>query len=406
MVVSMQSLITTMHEQARARPEAVGEVLDELSREVHTHPELAFEEHHAVRVVATVLADAGFGTAVGCYGLPTALRADFVSGDLHVALCVEYDALPGLGHACGHNIIAAAGVGAALALAAVADDAGLHVTVLGTPPRKHGGGKVLMLRRGAWDDATISMMVHPAAADAWPTTNVMQAVHRFTVDFSGTAAHAAAAPHAGRNAGDAATLALVAIGLLRQQVEDVARFNAIITDAGAATNIIPAQSRIEVEVRHRTTVDLVRLEERVLACFAGAAVATGCKWNWRESEPLYSELVQDPWLVERFGAHLTGAGRTVDRSEAQRSGGSTDMGNVSRVVPSIHPVIGVAGAAGPIHTAEFATLAGGPAARDAIHDAALALAWSAIDLAIDSQRREEYLRRQRERPQPSQQFRS
>lgn len=402
----MSSTITLTHERARARLEAVGEILREVSREVYTHPELAFEEHHAVRVVAAPLTAAGFDTDIGCYGLPSALRADFGSGDLHVTLCVEYDALPGLGHACGHNIIAAAGVGAALALAAVAKDVGMHITVLGTPAEEHGGGKVLMLRRGAWADATISMMVHPAPADAWPTTNVMQAVHRLTIDFSGQAAHASAAPHAGRNAGDAATLALVAVGLLRQQVEDVARFNAIITEAGAATNIIPARSRIEVEVRHRTTFDLLRLEERVLACFKGAGVATGCGWTWRESEPLYSELVQDPWLVERFGTHLAATGRKLDRTEAQRSGGSTDMGNVSQVVPSIHPVVGVAGAAGPIHTAQFATAAGGPGAHDAAHDAALAMAWSALDLAMDTERRNEYVCRQRERQQPSEHLRS
>lgn len=405
-LIAASSTITSTHERARARLEEVGEILEEVSREIYTHPELAFEEHRAVRVVAATLAAAGFDTDVGCYGLPTALRSDFGSGDLRVALCVEYDALPGLGHACGHNIIAAASVGAALALAAVAKDVGMRITVLGTPAEEHGGGKVLMLRRGAWDDATFSMMVHPAPVDAWPTTNVMQAVHRLTIDFSGQSAHASAVPHMGRNAGDAATLALVAVGLLRQQVEEVARFNAIITEAGAATNIIPDQSRIEVEVRHRTTSDLLQLEERVLACFKGAGIATGCGCTWRESEPLYTELVQDQWLVERFGTHLAATGRTLDPTEAQRSGGSTDMGNVSQVVPSIHPVIGLAGATGPIHTAQFAAAAGGPGAHDAIHAAALAMVWSALDLAMDKERRDEYVRRQRARQLPSEQLRS
>ena len=184
---------------------------------------------------------------------------------------------------------------------------------------------------------------------------------------------------------------------MRQQTEEVARFNAIITGAGALTNVIPDQSRVEVEVRHRTAADLLRLEERVLACFSGAALATGCGWTWRESEPLYAELIQDGWLAGRFGTHLRATGRTVDPTEAQHSGGSTDMGNVSQVVPSIHPVIGVTGAAGPIHTAQFAEASGSPAAEDALHDAALALAWTAIDLALDPQRRAEYLRRQRER---------
>lgn len=387
----------TLHTKAASVVAAHRADLLALSRAIHADPELAFEEHHAVARVAAELENAGFAVTVGVHGLETALRATYGTGDFHAVICVEYDALPGVGHACGHNIIAAAGVGAALAAAAVADHLGLTVTVLGTPAEEHGGGKVLMLADGAWDDATISLMVHPYPADAWPTTTSMQAVHRLRVTFTGQGAHAAAAPHQARNASDAATIALVAVGLLRQQVRDGARINAIITEAGVVTNIIAERSVVELEVREATAEALTALETRVLACFEGAAIAAGVDWAVTETEPLYADLRQDEWLVGRFAEHLAATGRTLDPTEPHRSGGSTDMGNVSHVIPSIHPVVGVLGATGSIHTAEFAVAAGGPAGDQAVLDAAVALASTIVDVASDPQARARYLAAQEQR---------
>ena len=368
-----------------------------LSHAIHARPELAFAEHHASSLVAERLTDAGFDVTVGVHGLDTALRATYGSGDMNAVICVEYDALPGVGHACGHNIIAAAGVGAAIAAADVADELGIRVTVLGTPAEEHGGGKVLMLADGAWDDATFSLMVHPYPADTWPTTTRMQAVHRLVVTFTGQGAHAAAAPDQARNAADAATIALVAVGLLRQQVRDGARLNAIITEAGLVTNIIADRAVVEIEVREATLDALQTLEGRVLACFEGAAIAAGVSWSVDESEPLYADLVQDEDLVEVFAGHLSARGRTLDRTAPPRSGGSTDMGNVSQVVPSIHPVVGVEGARGPIHTAEFAEAAGGPAGDRAVLDAAVALASTIVDAARDPRLRARLVDAQTER---------
>lgn len=386
-----------LHDTVATTVAVRSEELLALSHAIHARPELAFAEHHAAGLVAERLTDAGFDVTVGVHGLDTAIRATSGSGDMNVVLCVEYDALPGVGHACGHNIIAAAGVGAAIAAALVADDLGIRVTVLGTPAEEHGGGKVLMLADGAWDDATFSLMVHPYPADTWPTTTRMQAVHRLVVTFTGQGAHAAAAPDQARNAADAATIALVAVGLLRQQVRDGARLNAIITEAGLVTNIIADRAVVEIEVREATLDALQELERRVLACFAGAATAAGVTWSVDESEPLYADLVQDEDLVEIFAGHLSARGRTLDRTAPVRSGGSTDMGNVSQVVPSIHPVVGVDGAQGPIHTAEFAAAAAGPSGDRAVLDAAVALASTVVDAARDPQLRARLLAAQAER---------
>lgn len=358
-----------------------------LSHAIHADPEVSWQEHRAAGRITALLAAHGFSVESPAFGLPTAFAATSGSGSLTVAVCAEYDALPGVGHACGHNIIAAAAAGAAIALAGVADELDLTVRVLGTPAEEHGGGKVTMLDRGAWDDVAAAVMVHPAPDDRWPTATVMQAVHRSRVTFTGRSAHAAAAPHEARNAADAATVALVALGLLRQQVRDGARFNAIVREAGEVTNVIAATAVVDIEVREATATALRELEERVMACFAGAATATGTTVVIEETEPLYAQLTQDPWLAERCGQRLIDLGRAVSAHDEPRSGGSTDMGNVSQVVPSIHPNIGVTGALGPIHSAPFALAAASAAGDEAVMDGAKALALTVVDLACDAEQR-------------------
>ena len=214
--------------------------LIDVSHTIHAHPELAFEEHRASALLADAAQEAGFTVTRAAYGLETAFEAVRGSGPFPpVVVCAEYDALPDIGHACGHNVIAAAGLGAAIALGEVAEEHGLTVVLLGTPAEEHGGGKVLLLERGAWEGAAMSIMVHGAAGeDVSCTVTGTQAVDRFDVTYTGRAAHAAAAPHKGINAGDAATIALVAIGLLRQQLPSDVRLNAYVEHGGEATNII------------------------------------------------------------------------------------------------------------------------------------------------------------------------
>ncbi|MGW5152526.1 M20 family metallopeptidase [Rhodococcus koreensis] len=369
----------------------------ELSHRIHDTPEIAFEEHRAAALVGDTLRNAGFDTTVGVYGLDTAVEATYGSGDLTVAICAEYDALPEVGHACGHNMIAAAGVGTALALAAVADEAGLRIKLLGTPAEEHGGGKIPMLEAGAWEDAALSLMVHGTSGTDMPCASLwMQAVDRFEVTFTGRAAHAAGAPEHGINAGAAATIALNAIGLVRQQFRAKTRVNAFVSHGGDVTNIIPARTVVQVEVRAPEIDEWREVKARVLACFEAGAIATGCEWTYEATEPPYAPMLNNPVLADLWDRNVQATGREL--TSAELGGGSSDMGNVSQVVPSIHPGIAVLGSTAIPHNADFAYAAATPAADTAIIDGATALAWTVLDAALDAGVRGELLRLQAERP--------
>ncbi|OFI38359.1 peptidase M20 [Arthrobacter sp. SW1] len=362
--------------------------LREVSRVIHGNPELAFEEHFAADTLATIAEEAGFAVERGAYGMETCFEAVRGSGEFTVVICAEYDALPEIGHACGHNIIATAALGAALALAEVADELGLRVVLLGTPAEEHGGGKALLLEAGAWEQATVSMMVHGASGteDFSCAITHSQAVDRFAVTFTGRAAHAAAAPHKAINAGDAATISQVAIGLLRQQLPDGVRLNAFVEHGGEVTNIIPARAVVSAEVRAHDLETLEDIKERMLNCFAGGALASGCTWEVAPTEPRYENLVQNTLLAGAWDRNLQAMGRTVVHSSGL-TGGSTDMGNVSHAVPSIHPMIAVLGATGVPHTLEFAADAGSPAGEQAALDGALGMAWTTIDTVTNPETR-------------------
>ncbi|MBP2370354.1 M20 family metallopeptidase [Pseudonocardia parietis] len=351
-----------------------------LSHRIHAHPELAFEEVRASAWVAEALAAAGFTVEHGCYGLPTAVRATIGTGPVHVGICAEYDALPGMGHACGHNIIAAAAVGAGLGLADVADDLGLTVTVLGTPAEEGGGGKVLMLERGAFDGLDAAMMVHPAAVEM--TAMPGSAVSVSDVSYRGTPAHAGAYPERGVNAADAMTVAQVAIGLLRQQTTGTDRIQGIVTEAGTAPNIIPDLSRGRWIVRADTVDALGPLTDRVRRCFEAGALATGCELDTAPSCPDYADLRPDPELLRIYRSHAEALGRTFPELPAGGMvGAATDMGNVSHVVPTIHPMLGLDCAPAVNHQPEFADACRTPTADRAVLDGAVAMARTAADLA-------------------------
>lgn len=370
-----------------------------VSRTIHDSPELAFEERLAAETLATIAEEAGFAVERAAYGLETCFEAVLGDGDFTVVICAEYDALPEIGHACGHNIIATAGLGAALALGEVAEELGLRVVLLGTPAEEHGGGKALLLEAGAWDEATISMMVHGAAGNEDYSCAVThtQAVDRFDITFNGRAAHAAAAPDKAINAGDAATVSLVAIGLLRQQLPSTVRMNAFVAHGGEVTNIIPARTVVSAEVRAHELETLEDIKKRMLDCFAGGALATGCSWDITPTEPRYENLVQNTLLAQAWDENIEAMGRTLV-STTTLGGGSTDMGNVSHAVPSIHPMIAVLGATGVPHTIEFAADAGSLAGEQAALDGARGLAWTAIDAAANPESRAALLGLQAARP--------
>lgn len=354
--------------------------LIELSHAIHATPELAFDEHGSAEAVACVLEGAGLGVERGAYGLETCVHAVAGDGPVRVVVCAEYDALPGIGHGCGHNIIAASAVGAMIALAPLVRDLGATIELLATPAEEHGGGKAILLERGAWDAATFSLMVHPHAggSDVACREVRMMGVERWCARFTGAPAHAAAAPELGINAGDAAVVAHVALGLLRQQLPDDVRANAITVEAGVVTNIIPGRSRVDFEVRAPDLDVLTKTVERVRACFRGAAIASGCTVEFAAAEPRYDPMVQHPQLARAWDEAMH-AVRGTWPVAGPHLGGSTDMGNVSQRVPSIHPYIDIPGQLATPHTAEFAVAALTPAADATVIDAARALARTTVN---------------------------
>ncbi len=360
----------------------LGELVS-LSHRVHATPELCFEETTSARAVAETMRAGGLTVDEGVYDLPTALESRSGEGELVVTVCAEYDALPGIGHACGHNIIAATAVGAGLALAAVADDVGLTVRVLGTPAEEGGGGKVLMLQRGAFAGVHAAMMVHP-----WPAerlTGTCLAVAHFDVHYTGREAHASAAPWEGVNAQDALTVAQVAIGVLRQQLPPGDQVHGVVTASTAAANIIPAAVTARYMVRSPTIEGLAALRPRVEACFEAGALATGCGVAYHELSPVYSHMEADPPLLAAYRANAEALGRTFQADDAgtPRPTFSTDMANVSLAVPTIHPLIGIETNGAVNHQQEFAAACITESADAAVRDGAVALAWTAIDAATD-----------------------
>ncbi|MFE3289771.1 M20 family metallopeptidase [Rhodococcus sp. NPDC059234] len=362
-----------------------------LSHSIHAEPELAFAEYRSAAKTADLLSQYGFEIEAPIADLPTAFSATYGSGELVIGICAEYDALPEIGHACGHNIIAAAAVGAGLALAPLADRLGITIRVLGTPAEESGGGKVLMLERGAFDGLGAALMVHPGPEDIAGATSLAMA--DLAVTFSGREAHASAAPQLGRNAADAATVAQVGLGLLRQHLSAGQQMHGIVSDGGTAPNIVPARTEMLYYLRARTADSLADLTDRALACFEAGALAAGCSHEIRTVSPNYTELRPDPWLVQVYRELIEKAGRTplAPEWEGSRPLGSTDMGNVTHVLPGIHPVIGIDSAGAVTHQPEFAAACVTASADRAVLDGARALAGTAIAAATDRAQRERLL---------------
>jgi amidohydrolase len=367
-------------EAARERVTQARDELVALSHRIHANPELGFEEEQACAWLCELLEGAGFQVERGVGDLPTAFAAQAGSGPLHVVVCAEYDALPAVGHACGHNLIAAMAAGAGMALARVADDAGLRVTVLGTPAEEGGGGKILLLKRGAFDGAHAAMMVHPSPYEQ-PEMPII-AVNHLKVAYTGKEAHASAYPFLGVNAADALVVAQTAIGLLRQHLRPSDRVHGIVTKGGDAANIIPAHTTADWMVR---AADLEQLEEvraKVARCFEAGALATGATLELSEDHDPYSEMRHDHELSALYQRNAEALGRTF-MGRSDRGAGSTDMGNVSLALPSIHPTIGIDSLPAVNHQPEFTASCATPAADQAVVDGAVAMAWTAIDAAAD-----------------------
>lgn len=380
-------VLARQKDEARARVEAHSDRIVAVSHALHAAPEIAWQEHGSAALLADELRALGMEVSVGVADLPTAFIATAGSASHVVAVIAEYDALAGLGHACGHNVISAAAVGAASALVPLVDELDLTLRVIGTPAEEGGGGKIYLLDEGLFSDVDVAMMVHPGPADSGYARPL--AVAHFDVRFAGAEAHASAYPELGVNAADAFTVAQVAIGLLRQQLPRTVRVHGIVREAGTAPNAIPATAHGSWYVRAETTAQLADAYERVLACFEAGALATGCRLEVAETSPRYSEFRNDEPLAALFAANARALGRDMDLAE-DRPGGmntaSTDMGNVSQVVRAIHPYLSIDSLPAVNHQAAFAVAAVSAAADRAALDGAILMAQTIIDYAVAAAR--------------------
>jgi amidohydrolase len=363
--------------------EVIDRIADDLvaaSHDIHARPELAYEEHYASERLAQLAARHGVTVEHPAFGLDTAFVARAGSRGPNVVVCCEYDALPGIGHGCGHNVIGTAGLGAGLALAALADELGGRVTILGTPAEEQGGGgKKRLLAAGAFDGADVAMMVHPEPGDVEYVPYL--ANDQLIVEMHGKAAHASSTPWAGVNALDAVVIGYMGVAALRQHIRDDEKVHGIIVDGGKADNVVPdyASARFRVRARNRKRLD--PLKQRVLACFEGAAAQTGARLEatWLGG---YADMRSNKTLAAAYRRNGERLGRAfVDPKIIPASiAGGTDMGDVSYTVPSIHPVIGMVplGVAG--HTEEFAEWAASDSADRCVVDGAKALAMTGVDV--------------------------
>lgn len=349
------------------------------SHDIHAHPELNFEEHFAHELLTSMIERNELPVTRKAYGLDTAFETKIGTHGLDVAVLCEYDALPGIGHACGHNVIAAAGLGAGLALAQVAEHAGGRLTLMGTPAEEGGGGKVEMARAGAFKGLAAAMMVHPADRDLARMNAI--AIQQLIVRYYGQAAHAAVSPHLGRNALDAAVLGYMNVAALRQHIRPTERIHGIFTKAGEKANIVPREAETSWYVRSDTIETLQPLKARVAACVESSAVATDCRAELHWEINAYADIVDNIPLLDAYAENSTSLGRPLTSAFMPGTGGgSTDMGNVSYLTPTIHPMLQVSPRGVSLHSPQFAEYTASKEADKAVLDGAKIMAMTVIDL--------------------------
>lgn len=361
-----------------------------LSHDLAEHPEVAFEEHRSAAALADLVESHGIPVTRAAYGLETALRAEAGPAGPTIAILSEYDALPGIGHGCGHNIIATTGVGAFLALAALGDRLPGRVVWMGTPAEEGGSGKELMARDGAFDDVDAAIMVHPFTADL--ADSVFLGRRQLRAVFTGITSHASAQPFMGRNALDAVNLVYTGVGLHRQQMPPTDRLHCVITDGGQRPNVIPERAEILYYVRSQYPETLRILSERLTDIVRGAALMTGCgvELFWDEAPP-YLPLRTNQPLARSWNRRYGDHGHPVLPPDVLPSmfAGSTDFGNVSYRVPGLHPMVKISDEDISMHTREMAAAAVSETGDRVLHDAALGMAEVALDWLCDDELRRE-----------------
>ncbi len=376
--------ISALIERIDAGLERERDALLALSHRIHANPEIRFEEVQASRWLADALEERGFHLERGVGGLPTAFRARLQGrpGGPTIAVLCEYDALPGLGHACGHNVIATMGAGAGFALAPLMADLPGTLLVIGTPAEEGGGGKIALLEAGVFDGVDAALMLHPAHLNQAGMASLANVKHE--VVFTGTPAHAALAPHLGRNALDAVRLVFAGIDAMRQQVRDDVRLHAIISDGGAAANVIPERASLTCVARAADARHLhEELVPRLQGVFQGAALMTGTVVDARPASYAYSEILRNQPLEAAFERHASRRGRPITPFEPSGPAGSTDMGNVSQAIPGLHGMLAIDDTALP-HTAAFAVAARSERGDATVLDGASVLAAVTAELLTDT----------------------
>ncbi|HLW59536.1 MAG TPA: M20 family metallopeptidase [bacterium] len=371
--------LTALKDRVCREIDAMRAALGALSKQVYDNPEIGFQEHKAMRWLGAFLTDGGFAVEPGIAGLQTAFRAE-VRGTQDrpcIALLAEYDALPGLGHACGHNLICTASVGAAVALRRAVPRLPGTLTVLGTPAEEGDGGKVTMVERGIFEGVDAAMMFHPARLNLW--TRGALAAQSLTIRFRGRSSHAAATPEKGVNALNGLLQTFHAIDSLRQHVTSDVRIHGIITHGGDAANVVPAFAEGQFIVRAGTQKALAEVMARVKRCADGGAAATGARVEFAEGL-IYAERNNNRVLAGLFGENLRRLGVEGDQPPTRGGVGSSDIGNVSLVVPTIHPYLSITSADISGHTPEFREAAGSARGFEAMVLAAKGLTMTALDV--------------------------
>jgi amidohydrolase len=351
--------------------------LGELSRKIHDNPETAMQERRATNWLTEFLKENGFTVVKGVAGMPTAFRCYCGKGKPAIGFLAEYDALPKIGHACGHNLIATSSVAAAVATKVAVDKLGGSIVVYGTPAEEADAGKAIMAGKGAFKDLDVAMIVHPGGNQVM--MNVL-ACQTLEVEFFGRAAHAAAIPESGINALEAMILSYNAINALRQHIKEKARIHGIITDGGEAPNVVPAHTAATFLVRAQDDKYLDILKEKVINCFSGAAAATGAELKYRWADVRYAPMLNNITLAKLFRKNMQALGHSIPLGDSDKWSGSSDVGNVSQLVPAIQPMVPIASKKVLIHSSGFAAAAGKEKALRVLLDAAKAMAMTAVDL--------------------------
>ncbi|KAJ6086827.1 amidohydrolase [Penicillium canescens] len=362
-----------------------------INEKIHSNPELGYHEFMAHDNITALLQELGFTVTKHAYGLQTSFVAEYGSGGRVVAFNAEYDALPEIGHACGHNLIATSSIGAFLGVAAAIKESKLpgRVRLIGTPAEEGGGGKLHIIDAGAYEDVDACLMVHPAAHKRFPD-GVMGVAYasssantKFTAQFIGKPAHAASAPWQGVNALDAVCLAYNGVSMLRQQIQPYERIHGVIVEGGTRPNVVTASTSVEYYCRSKTLMEAKALKERIIKCFEGAAIATGCSVKY-EIINEYAELRPNKTICLEYTSAMEALGSFVVCDFGIDNAGSTDMGNVTYACPGFHGGFAIPADPGAFnHTPGFTSAAGTSKAYDLTIKTAKGMAITGWKILVD-----------------------